>query len=98
MRMRRTRERLLAEPEQAALHRLGSLGTPRFTPETVGGCLGRAAKPVRRLLESLIEANMVTTPAAEGTVHATVYELPRLLRCYLGGPRPEPRRQSVLNP
>jgi hypothetical protein len=35
------------------------------------------------MLESLIEANALTVPPAEVTAHATVYELPGLLRCYL---------------
>jgi hypothetical protein len=73
----------LPEPERTALRRLGSLGTPRFTLEQAVAVLAEVPNRVRRVLESLIEANVVAGPAAEVTAHAAVYELPRLLRCYL---------------
>ena len=68
-------DELLAEPEQAALHRLGSLGTPRFTLEQAVTAL---AELVRRLREALIEANLLTTPAAEVTTQlsGTCHKLP----------------------
>lgn len=73
----------LAEPERSALQRLGSLGSPGFTLEQAASALAEVPGRVRRLLESLIEANALTVPAAGLTAHGTVYELPGLLRCYL---------------
>lgn len=73
----------LAEPQRSALRRLGALNSRAFTLEQAASALAEGSGRVRRLLESLIEANTLTVPAAEVTAHGTVYELPGLLRCYL---------------
>ena len=73
----------LPDVERSALQRLGSMPTHWFTQEQAAAVLSEGPGRVRRLLEALIEANAVTAPAAEVTAHAAVYELPRLLRCYL---------------
>jgi len=73
----------LTEYERSALQRLGSIATPWFTQLQAVTALSEVPGRVQRLLESLIEANAVTTPTAEVTAHAAVYEMSRLLRCYL---------------
>jgi hypothetical protein len=73
----------LAGPERSALQRLASIATPRFTQEQALTALSEVPHRVRRLLESLIEVNVVAAPAGEVTAHAAVYELPTLLRCYV---------------
>lgn len=73
----------LGDVERAALRRLGSIATPQFTQDQAATVLSEPPGRVRRMLESLIEANAVIAPTAEVTAHAAVYELPRLLRCYL---------------
>jgi hypothetical protein len=73
----------LGDVEWMALRRLGSIATPRFTQDQAAAVLSEPPGRVRRMLETLIEANAVIAPAAEVTSHAAVYELPRLLHCYL---------------
>lgn len=73
----------LTEYERSALTRLGSMTTPWFTQKQAVTVLAEVPARVQRLLESLIEANAVTPPTVEVTAHAAVYELPRLLRCYV---------------
>jgi DNA-binding SARP family transcriptional activator len=73
----------LPEPERSALQRLAALGTSWFTLDQAAAELAEVPGRVRRLLESLVEANAVTVPMAEVTAHAAVYELPLLLRCYV---------------
>lgn len=72
----------LPGPERDALRRLGSLANPWFTLDEAAAVLDESPGRVRRLLESLIEANAVTAPNAEVMAHAVVYELPPLLRCF----------------
>jgi DNA-binding SARP family transcriptional activator len=73
----------LSEAEQDALHRLGARANPWFTLDEAAAILDEGPGRVRRLLESLIEANAVTAPNAEVMAHAVVYELPPLLRCFI---------------
>ncbi|HTZ43734.1 MAG TPA: BTAD domain-containing putative transcriptional regulator [Jatrophihabitans sp.] len=72
----------LPERERDALQRLGSSCTARFTLEEAVPVVAEMPGRVRRLIESLIEANAVTVPVSEVSA-AAVYELPRLLRCYV---------------
>lgn len=73
----------LPDAEREALCQLASIGTPCFTVDEALPVLGSGSSRVRRLLESLFAANLVTVPSAEVTMHEAVYELPRLLRCYV---------------
>ncbi|MEO6702636.1 MAG: BTAD domain-containing putative transcriptional regulator [Jatrophihabitantaceae bacterium] len=75
----------LPDEARSALRRLGSLETPWFTLDQAVEALAEVPGRVRRLLESLIEANAVTAPSSEVTAHAVVYQLPTLLRCYARG-------------
>jgi DNA-binding SARP family transcriptional activator len=73
----------LREVEWSALQRLGSIPTPWFTQEQAAAVLSEVPRVAQRLLDSLVEANALTAPTGEVTAHSAVYEVPRLLRCYL---------------
>jgi len=73
----------LAEPQRSVLRRLGLISTPWFTLEQATVALAELPGKVRRQLESLVEVNAVTVRATEVSAHAAVYEVPRLLRCYV---------------
>lgn len=73
----------LGDGEISALRLLGSLAGETFTLDQAAGVLAEGPGRARRLIESLIEANAVIVPDYEVCAHGTVYELPRLLRCYL---------------
>ena len=73
----------LADGERRALRRLGSLEPSRFTLEQAATALAEAPNRARRLVESLIETRAVIPPDELATARPMVYEVPRLLHCYL---------------
>ncbi|WP_431782472.1 BTAD domain-containing putative transcriptional regulator [Streptomyces chumphonensis] len=72
----------LSEANGALLRRLGALSDPVFTLHQASTALRCDAEPLRRRLEALIDAGVLSVPDVEVTAHAVRYELPCLTRLY----------------
>ncbi|MFF4653554.1 BTAD domain-containing putative transcriptional regulator [Streptomyces sp. NPDC001380] len=83
----------LTDPGRSALLRLGRLPLARpFTLGDAATALDCPEPAALRVLELLIHAGALVSPATEVTAHAALYELPRLAHLYLRelGGRGEP--------
>ncbi len=69
----------LPEREREAVGLLASLPNPRFTLEQAAEQLGSSLRTTLRLLESLMEDDLITAPADEVSAHSVQYELPGLI-------------------
>ncbi|MEU3049138.1 BTAD domain-containing putative transcriptional regulator [Streptomyces sp. NPDC006984] len=72
----------LSEADGTLLRRLGVLTGPVFTLHQASTALRCEAEPLRRRLEGLIDAGVLSVPDAEVTAHAVRYELPCLTHLY----------------
>jgi DNA-binding SARP family transcriptional activator len=70
------------EPARHAVPRLGTLPEPIFTLSEAASVLGTDDDTAMRLLETLLEASIVTVPDVETLAHCVLYELPVLPYAY----------------
>lgn len=69
-------------PARQAVPRLGMLPEAVFTLAEAAAVLGTGESTAVRILETLLEANIITVPSAETLAHAVRYELPPLTYAY----------------
>jgi DNA-binding SARP family transcriptional activator len=67
---------------RTALPQLGMLDRPMFTLHDAASVLDLGAVDVLRVLETLLEASIVTTPDTEVMAHSVVYAMPVLVHAY----------------
>jgi hypothetical protein len=70
------------EPARLAVPRLGTLPEPVFTLSEAASVLGADDDTAMRVLETLLEASIVTVPDVETMSHSVLYELPVLPYAY----------------
>ncbi|MGI5229700.1 BTAD domain-containing putative transcriptional regulator [Actinoallomurus sp. CA-142502] len=72
----------LPEPAHRAVPRLGMLPEPVFTLEQAAAVLDADENTAVRVLESLLEASIITVPGVEMLAHTVRYEIPVLPYAY----------------
>ncbi|MEV5749785.1 BTAD domain-containing putative transcriptional regulator [Actinoallomurus sp. NPDC052308] len=72
----------LPEPAHRAVPRLGMLPEPVFTLQQAAAVLGADEGTAVRVLESLLEASIITVPRVERLAHTVRYEIPVLPYAY----------------
>lgn len=68
----------LPGPARQAVFRLGTLAEPVFTLQQAAAVLEAGTGTAIRLLETLLEAGILTVVGGEGAAHTVRYEMPRL--------------------
>ncbi len=74
--------RELPEPALRAMPRLGTLPEPIFTLKQAAAVLDADEDTAVRVLESLLEASIITVPRVETLAHTVLYEIPVLPYAY----------------